>query len=418
MQHVATARVAQSTNYTPRVSRHARVGTSLRGNLRTRRVTVKSKNVGPDGSPDDSSPNATWDEESAATGLSAQLRTTNTLRASLSANLFDIPAELVDNDVVYTSQVHEARGRKDYCNLMKEWKPLVKRNLQSFTYDCERAFCPEPGVLLVRWRAEWDGAFNADAAMVTFIEENFPEYDEAELAKLKNDVEGTDRVYSGNREYDVRGITTIRVNQTGKVTMHTDRIVEKGEYLGDGGGSVDASLTSGDDNDGMRESKSNQNKLKQQQQESDEKDEIAARDEFATTVFYNALKPPGVSVLKWFFDVLLELEWQYFRKQVGEDTGVIGSKEEFVNTIGTLLITVVVLPSAIITYAVLTSLTSPGGLLGTQGDEYDALIQQADAHDRLEMVKKGGSGLMSNGQQAPALDADLLRSLYGAKIGL
>ena len=349
----------------------------------------------------DDEPNATWDAESEQTGLSAQLRTTNALREKLSRALFDVDPSLVDEDVVYTSQVHEARGKRAYDELMREWKPLVKRNLQSFTYDAERAFCPEPGVLLVRWRAEWDGAFNADAAMVTFIEENFPEYDPTELARLRAEVEGADRAFSGDREYDVRGITTVRVNREGKVVMHSDRIVEKGEYLP----GASESWSSSDEADGTLND------------EKEEEDEVAARDEFATTVFYNALKPPGVTALRWFFDVLLELEWQYFRKQVGDDTTVISGKDEFVKTITTLLITAVVLPSFIISYAVLVSLTSPGGLLRGGGDEYDALIQQADAQDRLEAVKNGGAGSLP-AAQAPALDADLLRSLWGAKIGL
>jgi hypothetical protein len=349
----------------------------------------------------DDEPNATWDAESEQTGLSAQLRTTNALREKLSRALFDVDPSLVDEDVVYTSQVHEARGKRAYDELMREWKPLVKRNLQSFTYDAERAFCPEPGVLLVRWRAEWDGAFNADAAMVTFIEENFPEYDPTELARLRAEVEGADRTYSGDREYDVRGITTVRVNREGKVVMHSDRIVEKGEYLP----GASESWSSSDEADGTLND------------EKEEEDEVAARDEFATTVFYNALKPPGVTALRWFFDVLLELEWQYFRKQVGDDTTVISGKDEFVKTITTLLITAVVLPSFIISYAVLVSLTSPGGLLSGGGDEYDALIQQADAQDRLEAVKNGGTGSLP-AAQAPSLDADLLRSLWGAKIGL
>ena len=349
----------------------------------------------------DDEPNATWDAESEQTGLSAQLRTTNALREKLSRALFDVDPSLVDEDVVYTSQVHEARGKRAYDELMREWKPLVKRNLQSFTYDAERAFCPEPGVLLVRWRAEWDGAFNADAAMVTFIEENFPEYDPTELARLRAEVEGADRTYSGDREYDVRGITTVRVNREGKVVMHSDRIVEKGEYLP----GASESWSSSDEADGTLND------------EKEEEDEVAARDEFATTVFYNALKPPGVTALRWFFDVLLELEWQYFRKQVGDDTTVISGKDEFVKTITTLLITAVVLPSAIISYAVLVSLTSPGGLLSSGGDEYDALIQQADEQDRLEAVKNGNAGSLP-AAQAPALDADLLRSLWGAKIGL
>lgn len=395
------AAIAPGAKHTPCGARRTRFspGTSHGGLVppQKRAATVKPSAAG-----SDHKPNATWDEESQATGLSAQIRTTNTLREALSANLFDVDVSLVDADVVYTSQVHSARGKKLYAELMREWKPLVKRNLQSFTYDCERAFCPEPGVLLVRWRAEWDGAFNADAAMVEFIETNFPEYDDVELGRLKRDVEGTDRKFSGDREYDVRGITTVRVNQQGKVVMHSDRIVEKGEFLPP----VEVSEVWDDASDDAA------------RKEEDEKDEIAARDEFATTVFYNALKPPGVSAAKWFFDVLLELEWQYFRKQVGDDTGVIGSKDEFVNTIITLLITVVVLPSAIITWAVLTSLTTPGGLLGPGGDEYDQLITRADAQDRATAVRNGEPKTPPEGVTVPALDADLLRSLWGAKIGL
>ena len=45
-------------------------------------------------------------------------------------------------------------------------------------------------------------------------------------------MDGPDRVFTGDREYDVRGITTVRVNREGKVTMHEDRIVEKGEFSG------------------------------------------------------------------------------------------------------------------------------------------------------------------------------------------
>ena len=85
--------------------------------------------------------------------------------------------------------------------------------------------------------AERDGAFNADAAMLTFIEDNFPDYNTEDLTELRRDVEGVDRTWTGTREYSVRGITTVRVNSRGKVVMHEDRIVEKGEGLGDVTGS-------------------------------------------------------------------------------------------------------------------------------------------------------------------------------------
>lgn len=371
----------------------------------TRHLRVTSAD-GAEGSPRPDEPNATWDEQSGSTGLSAQLRTTNALRERLSRALFDVDPSLVDPEVVYKSQVHEARGAPAYNALMRAWKPGVKRQLSDFTYDVERAFSPEPGVLLVRWRAEWDGAFNADAAMLEFVETNFPDYDAAELEKIRRDVDGPDRVYTGEREYNVRGITTVRVNQLGKVTMHEDRVVEKGEYSDVGLSSVDEGADEiGGSGDARRKAGGAEGAGAFGGGEEEDEDAKQARDEFATTVFYNALRPPGEGSVKWFFDVLLELEWQYFRRQVGDDTTMIQNKEEFVNTIATLLVTVVVLPTAIISFAIVSSLTNGGALGG--GDEYDALIQQADAADKLAATRAN----------PPTLDVDLLKSIYGAKIG-
>ena len=144
-------------------------------------------------------------------------------------------------------------------------------------------------------------------------------------------------------------------------------------------------------------------------------EERQARDEFAVTVFYNALRPPGAKAVPWFFDVLLELEWQYFKRQVGDDTGVISSKEEFTNTILALLFGVVVLPTAIIATAVVAAVTQGEIPSLSGGDKYDMLIQEANAEDvRVGKDVVGGSTKAPE----PKLDADLLRTLYGAKIGL
>ena len=133
-----------------------------------------------------------------------------------------------------------------------------------------------------------------------------------------------------------------------------------------------------------------------------------ARDEFAVTVFYNALKPPGAQSVPWFFDVLLELEWQNFRRQVGDDTTMIQTKEEFVNTIVTLLVLVFLIPLGLLSYAIVLGVSGAvGGYTG--GDEYDQLIQQADAADALKAQRVAGPN---------AFDADFVKSLYGAKIGL
>ena len=359
-----------------------------------------------------------WDAQSSTTGLSAQLRTTNALRERLSREMFHVKPEEVAPDVVYRSQVHEARGSEDYNALMTAWRPMIKRQLLDFTYDTERAFCPEAGVLLVRWRAEWDGAFNADAQMLNFIEENFPDYAETnaeEYARLKRDVDDptNSRSFTGDREYAVRGITTIKVNAAGLVTSHEDLLVAKGEYM------MEAPTRSQDDGDGIvRRDKivwRGDEEYNTGGTEMDA-DERAARDEFAVTVFYNALRPPGAKAVPWFFDVLLELEWQYFRRQVGDDTTVIQNKEEFVNTIVALLFGVVVLPTAIITSAVILAVTQGEIPALSGGDKYDMLIQEANAED----VRKGKDVVGAKGAKAPEpkLDADLLRTLYGAKIGL
>ena len=186
--------------------------------------------------------------------------------------------------------------------------------------------------------------------------------------------------------------------------MHEDRVVEKGEFSDIALSSVDESA---DEIGGSRDARRRAGGAGARAFGGGEEDEDdkQARDEFATTVFYNALRPPGEGSLKWFFDVLLELEWQYFRRQVGDDTTMIQNKEEFVNTITTLLVTVVVLPTAIISFAIVSSLTNGGALGG--GDEYDALIQQADAADKLAATRAN----------PPTLDVDLLKSIYGAKIG-
>ena len=356
---------------------------------------------GADGSPRPDEPNATWDEKSGSTGLSAQLRTTDALRERLSRALFDVDPSLVDPEVVYKSQVHEARGAPTYNTLMRAWKPGVKRQLSDFTYDAERAFSPESGVLLVRWRAEWDGAFNADAAMLEFVEKNFPDYDGEELDKLKLEVDDSARrspaSASTASEASPPSASTARGRSRG---TRTDR----GEGRGDRGRRSSRERSFDDaSNDDSTMFGGFGGVPSDAELDAEEK---AARDEFATTVFYNALRPPGEGSLKWFFDVLLELEWQYFRRQVGDDTTMIQNKEEFVNTITTLLVTVVVLPTAIISFAIVSSLTNGGALGG--GDEYDALIQQADAADKLAATRAN----------PPTLDVDLLKSIYGAKIGL
>ena len=50
------------------------------------------------------------------------------------------------------------------------WNKRIKRALSDYVFQVEKAFCPEPGVLLVRWKVEWSGAFNLDAAILNLVE--------------------------------------------------------------------------------------------------------------------------------------------------------------------------------------------------------------------------------------------------------
>jgi hypothetical protein len=75
----------------------------------------------------------------------------------------------------------------------------------------------------------------------------------------------------------------------------------------------------------------------------------------------------------------------------------------------------VVLPTAIIATAVVAAVTQGEIPSLSGGDKYDMLIQEANAEDvRVGKDVVGGSTKAPE----PKLDADLLRTLYGAKIGL
>ena len=111
---------------------------------------------------------------------------------------------------------------------------MIKRQLLDFTYDTERAFARRPGC------CSCDGARRGRArqrgcAEPNLIEENFPDYETnaEEYARLKRDVDdpANSRSFTGDREYAVRGITTIKVNAAGLVTSHEDLLVAKGEYM-------------------------------------------------------------------------------------------------------------------------------------------------------------------------------------------
>ena len=214
---------------------------------------------------------------------------------------------------------------------------------------------------------------------------------------------------------------------SGLVTSHEDVLVAKGEYMQEApSSSTNRSRDEGADPGAVqgtgrrdqivwRGDASYNTGGTGDQDASMDAEERQARDEFAVTVFYNALRPPGAKAVPWFFDVLLELEWQYFKRQVGDDTGVISSKEEFTNTILALLFGVVVLPTAIIATAVVAAVTQGEIPSLSGGDKYDMLIQEANAEDvRVGKDVVGGSTKAPE----PKLDADLLRTLYGAKIGL
>ena len=120
-------------------------------------------------------------------------------------------------------------------------------------------------------------------------------------------------------------------------------------------------------------------------------------------MFYNTLSQPGKNETSWFLDVLIELEWQSFQRQMGDTTSVL-SKQEYVSVIYAVLASAIAAPIFIIV-GLTALLLSPD-----QASDPDSLDAAMTMGSDLAKLDTGANG-------SPVWGADVFLDLYKGKIG-
>lgn len=291
-------------------------------------------------------------------------------------------------NVEYNNDVHAVRGSADYRALMGHFGDATASALKRFKFVTRRASSIEPGVLLIQWTAEWDGVTFGkkfsnlllssmhEGAVQKLVEGEFgekvaPGYPLADAERAKMDQ---------RRDMKCRlfGRTTYKVNRDGLIVSRLDRVDFR----------TDPEPGSSEDDSSIFISA---------EEEEEELERLA--EETAVNMFYNTLCPPGKNETSWFLDVLIELEWQSFQRQMGDTTSII-SKQEYVNVIYTVMAGAVLTP--MLFFAALAAfLTSPDAPLDP--DSLDAAFTAAPL--------TGGNG-------SPLWGAEVFIDLYKGKIGL
>lgn len=326
-----------------------------------------------------------------AHALERQIAVTTQLRDEFESDPFlsrsTLKQALAPN-VEYNNDVHAVRGSADYRALMGHFGDATASALKRFKFVTRRASSIEPGVLLIQWTAEWDGVTFGkkfsnlllssmhEGAVQKLVEGEFgekvaPGYPLADAERAKMDQ---------RRDMKCRlfGRTTYKVNRDGLIVSRLDRVDFR----------TDPEPGSSEDDSSIFISA---------EEEEEELERLA--EETAVNMFYNTLCPPGKNETSWFLDVLIELEWQSFQRQMGDTTSII-SKQEYVNVIYTVMAGAVLTP--MLFFAALAAfLTSPDAPLDP--DSLDAAFTAAPL--------TGGNG-------SPLWGAEVFIDLYKGKIGL
>jgi len=122
-------------------------------------------------------------------------------------------------------------------------------------------------------------------------------------------------------------------------------------------------------------------------------------EETAANMFYNTLCPPDKNETSWFLDVLIELEWQSFNRQMGDTSGVL-TRQEYVSVIYAVLASAILAP-IFICVGLTMLLLSP-----EQATDPESL----DAAMSVATPATGANG-------SPLWGAQIFLDLYKSKIG-
>jgi hypothetical protein len=303
--------------------------------------------------------------------------------------LRELGQEAFAANVEYDNDVHAVRGFDEYRELMEQFSDATVSMLKGFKFVTRRASSIEPGVLLIQWTAVWEGArfgkkFSNlllgsmhEGAVRRIVEGEYGE-------KVAPGYQATATVDGKEPRTDLNfrlfGRTTYKVNRDGLIASRLDRI----DFRTD----PEPGSQSGDD-------------LYPDTSEEEEWEQLA--EETAVNMFYNTLSPPGKNETSWFLDVLIELEWQSFQRQMGDTTSVI-SKQEYVSVIYAVLASAIAAPIFIIV-GLTALLLSPQQ--AADPDSLDAAMSMSSDFTRFDTGTNG----------SPVWGADVFLDLYKGKIG-
>ena len=322
-----------------------------------------------------------------ASTLDTQIATTQRLREEFERDPFMTQSSVrLAHNAEYDNDVHAVRGAEAYRTLMKRFGEATGTALTEFKFITRRASSIEPGVLLIQWTAEWEGApmFGkkfSNTLLSSMHEGAVRRLVEGEYGEKL--APGYPLANEGKKVYDMKcrlfGRTTYKVNRDGDVVSRLDRIDFR--------------------TDPPPESESGDEFFMVTPEEDEEEWERLA-EETAVNMFYNTLCPPDKNETSWFLDVLVELEWQSFQRQMGDTTSVM-TKQEYVSVIYAVLASAIAAP-ILICVGLATLFLSP------EAPDPDSL--EAAMSMDLATPETGANG-------SPIWGPEIFLDLYKGKIG-
>eukprot|EP00241_Pyramimonas_parkeae_P010192 CAMPEP_0114244978 /NCGR_PEP_ID=MMETSP0058-20121206/11637_1 /TAXON_ID=36894 /ORGANISM="Pyramimonas parkeae, CCMP726" /LENGTH=262 /DNA_ID=CAMNT_0001357973 /DNA_START=181 /DNA_END=969 /DNA_ORIENTATION=+ len=121
----------------------------------------------------------------------------------------------VANRVRYQSQLHEMGGQDQYLATMNHWSTSLPRRLPGLEFVTLNALCTEPGVLVMRWRAQWTAP-----PFWRALRDVHGAWHNVLYGAPRNDEPQDDE----RNSYVVYGSSQLSTDEDGRVRVHSDTI--------------------------------------------------------------------------------------------------------------------------------------------------------------------------------------------------
>ena len=357
--------------------------TRARARCARRRVSAPMRSLiageFPSSSRDDGSASSS---ASVSSPLERKIATTTLLRERFESDPFTVlDASLLTENAEYDNDIYAVRGAREYSVLMKHFGSATVSAIKNFRVITQRASCVEPGVLLIQWSAEWEGApaFSKNMILAAMHQGAARRLVEGEFGeKLAPGYAFENKEKVRDRKCRVFGRTTYRVDGDGLVISRQDRLDFR--------------------TDPEPGSQSMDDEFYETLEEIEEDWERYA-EETSAYMFYNTLSPPDKNESLWLLHVITELEWQSFNRQMSDTAGVL-SKSEYITLMYTFLASAIFAPIFIL---VGLSLILGASEQAVDSDSLDAALSMAEP-------TTGANG-------SPLWGAQVFLDLYHGKIG-